>query len=291
MQQRTTDLVLEAKPLRGDDHLLALGEDDGTAVTFDFQHGFRECIVAALGRVGGLDDGHRAGGVAHQDRGGVFRPDLRVALLCLARKMRHFAEEIARQVEDVDADVLDDQLFLFRQVGLAAVDVKAGAPGQPRPCRRADGALVEDLLHCAHGGSEAEILMYRQPGVVLSRRLDDGDAVFPCRCKGLLHHGGNAALGGNGGKRLVGVHAGGDVEEVDLHRVEHAAHVGEMRNAVGLSGCGRAGFVTVADGGQDGALRPQVSPRIEMVLGIEAASHHADRHRIPGRHDVPPHLV
>ena len=133
--------------------------------------------------------------------------------------------------------------------------------------------------------------MHRQPCIVLACLFDDGNALVPCRREGLLHHGGNTALGGDGRQCLVGVHAGGDVEKVDLHRVEHAAHVGEMGNAECLAGGGGAGFIAVADGGKDGALGLQVRPCIEVVLGIEAATHHADRHRILRRHDIPPHLV
>lgn len=188
------------------------------------------------------------------------------------------------------------KLLFFREVGLAAVDVEAGAPGKPGPGGRADGALVEDLLDRAHGGGEAEVLVHGEPCIVLAGLLDDGDAIFPGRRERLLHNGRNAALGGNRGEFPVGVHAGGDVQKVDLHRIEHVPHVGEVRNPEGLAGSGSARRVPVAHGREHGALWLQVSPGIEVVLGIEAAPHHADRHallrrRRAGCHGVPLHLA
>ena len=284
-------MILEAEALRRHDHFLALGEDHRPSVTLDLQHGLRKGIVTALCAIAGLHHRDRSRCVAHQHGGRILTAGLRVALLRLAGQVRHFAEEVAGQVEDVDADVLDDQLLLFRQIGLAAIDVEASAPRKPGPGGRADGALVENLLHRAHGGGKTEILVHGQPGLVFPGRLDDGDAVIPGGCEGLLHHCRHAAFGRDGGQRLVGIHAGGNVEEVDLHRVEHAPHVGEVRDAESLSGGGGAGLVTVADGGKDRTLRLQVGPGVEMVLGIEAAPHHADCHRLLRRHDSPPHLA
>ena len=94
-------------------------------------------VVAALRGIGRLDHRDRTRDVAHQDGRRVLGADPGVALLRLAGQALHLAEEVAREVEDVDAVALGED---------EPAHVRVPAP-------RLVAEVNSSLEHLAHGNT------------------------------------------------------------------------------------------------------------------------------------------
>ena len=250
---------------------------------FDLEHRFGEGIGKLLRSRRSPRRWRPRRTCAAADRRGVLGLDLRIALLRLAGDALRLAQEVARDVDDMDAEIEDDEALLVVEIGLARVDVIAGAEADPRPGRFADHAGIEDRLHLLKRRLEAEVLVHgeKEPGLVGG--LDDGDAILPLRREGLLHDRRHLVAEGELGQRAMRIHAGDDVDEAELLGGKHRLGVGvPARYAEGLGGrlCLRS--VDVADGDEVGALGLEVLPGIQVIAGKEAAADNPDRN--PPRH-------
>ena len=196
---------------------------------------------------------------------------------------RDLAEQVAGDVEDMDADVGDNEALLLVEIGLGPVDVVVGAEGDARPARRSNGARGDDPRELAHRGGVAEVLVDREPDAGRLRRRDDGGSILEGRGEGFLHDRRDPAGDGQFGERAMGLVPCDDVDEVEALRVEHRGGVGIVRHAEGASGA-RGGFgVAVADSDERRAFSGERGPGVEMVGRVKAASDHTD----PRRHGVP----
>src|SRR4051812_48097468 len=131
----------------GDHELVALIEAQapGRAVNLDQRLGER--LDRQPRRVAAIDNRSDATDVVEQYRRHVFAADRRIDAARARGDGGDVAKQEARDVEDMDAQILDDETLAFRQIGLAAENIVSRAKGNPAPERRADPAGFDDLAH------------------------------------------------------------------------------------------------------------------------------------------------
>ena len=72
-----------------------------------------------------------------------------------ARERRHVAEQEAGDVEDMDAEVLDDEALALGEIGLAGEHVIAGAEGNAAPERRRRSRRLSSTVRSPPGSAFA----------------------------------------------------------------------------------------------------------------------------------------
>ena len=186
----------------------------------------------------------------------------RVAPLRLAGDAADLAQEEAREVEQVDADIGDDQPFLGQEIGLVAIDVEAGAEADPRPARRADRAAVDRLAaRCRIGDwkrkfscTASQTPALRRPRPSRRSRSSLARSGF-CTIVAMPR-----AIASSTSARCVSMPRD-DVDEHRAARREHARGVGVERHAERRGRRARAlPASTIADGGEpapSGARSPR----------------------------------
>ena len=229
-----------------------------------------------------FDDADRAGFVAQHDGCRVVADVFGIARLRLAGDALDVAEEEAREVENVDADVQDRIALRVMQIGLHRIDVVAGAKGDAAPGRLADRAAVEHALQLAHRRLPAEILVDGEPHAGLARGLDHRLRLAPIGRERLLQDDVDAGGGCELHHVEVALHARDDVDEVELLLRQHGRGVGVgARGAERLGGLLGLGPVEIAHRGDLDAFGAEIAPAVQMVLREEAAADDADPHGSP----------
>ena len=203
----------------------------------------------------------------------------------VSQEMRDdIAEQEARDVEHVDADIGDDEAFFVVEIGLCPVDVEAGAEGDARPARRADRA-ESIILRTARSGA-------------WKRKFSCTASQTPAFLAASTIAVASSQVGAKGFWTMVETPCAMAVSAIarcvscrvtmstasSFSAAEHRLDVGVPGHAEILAGGLRLGGIDIADGGERGAFRREIAPGMEMVLCIEAAADDADadgfaRHR------------
>src|SRR4051794_34826130 len=118
-----------------------------------------------------------------QHRRRIFGLDLRIAPLRLAGDALDLAEQIARDIDDMDAEIENDEALLGIEVRLSLVDVVAGAEADARPRWLADSLGVDDRFHFLQRRLKAEILMHSEKEAGLVCDIDDFPNIGNAGCK------------------------------------------------------------------------------------------------------------
>ena len=186
------------------------------------------------------------------------------------------AEQEARDVEQVDAEVEDQEALLAREIGLVRVDVVARAPRDPGEERPADGTPLERLADRADRGLEAKVLMHHQRHAGVRAGLNHRPAVVDRGRERLLHDHRHAVRGGELDQLAVARHRGDHVDEVRPLGREHRLRVAiASRHGERGGRLCRPNLVEVAHRSQlDRAFRRKILPGVQMVAGKEAAADH-----------------
>ena len=211
-------------PGHGQRVALAQAQRARAAVDLDQRLGERVGVLARL--VGGVDHAHDAVLVLEQEGRRVLAADPRSDARGPAGEPADLAEQEARDVEEMDHEVEDDEALLEGEVGLVGVDVVAGAPGDPGEEGLADRALLEHLPNRAERGLETEVLVHHQRHAGLGAGLDHRPAVVDRRREGLLHDDRDALRGRELDEAAVARHGGDHVDEVGPLGLEHRPGVG-----------------------------------------------------------------
>ncbi len=183
-----------------------------------------------------------------------------------------------RATSSMCAEIEDDEVIRFGEVGLLAVDIVARAERHARPRRLADCTGIDDFMRLAEGRKEPRVLMHHERDASGSGGLDDGDAILPARRKRLLHDHGKPVACRQTKELRMRLHRRDDVDEVERLAGQHLRCV-LVRGArpIALSGSARLADVEVADGSQDHILH--AGPSRQMVFGEETAADQSDPER------------
>src|SRR3546814_6470254 len=87
--------------------------------------------------------------MAEQDRRDILAANRRVDALGAAGERCRLPHHEARDIEDVDAEILDDEPIALGEIGLRGIDVEPRSEGEARDEGRADPALVDHCLERA----------------------------------------------------------------------------------------------------------------------------------------------
>ncbi len=282
-EQRRGDLAARGLAVAGHDQLEPLEQPQAAAGALEMDQGLGKGVGIEPAGVAAIDDAGGAAAMAQHHGRHILAADPRLDRLRLAIERLDLAEEHPGDVEDVDAEIEDDELLLGGEVGLVGVDVIGGAERDAAEMDLADGAAGQRLADRQHRRLEAEILVHHQGHAGGAAGLDHGDAVPPARREGLLHDRGHLVAGSELDQRAVRRHGGDDIDEVEPLLGEHPGGVAVgPGNAEALLRGLRLGLVAVAH--RDELDAGDVAPGVEVVLGEEAAADQAAAQRAVGSH-------
>ena len=150
-------------PIAGDAQLQTWRQDQAAASALDLEQDLGEGIRVAPGRIAAIHHAHGPVDMPQHDRGGVLARDAGPDALCLAEDPLDLSEQHAGKVEDMHADIEQDEPLLCRQIGLARIDVVSRAPVDAPPGELTDGSLLRTRL---------------------TSRIDDWKRKFSCTMRG-----------------------------------------------------------------------------------------------------------
>ena len=133
VQQWRRDVLLHRPARAGDAQPVVLGQAQRSQGAVDLDEGLGERLAGQPGRIRAIDHRHRTVRMVEQHGGDVLAADRRVDALGARCQPRHVAEQAARDIEDVDAKILDDEPLAGGEVRLAAEHVIAGTERKPAP--------------------------------------------------------------------------------------------------------------------------------------------------------------
>src|SRR3546814_13620614 len=90
--------------------------------------------------------------MAEQDRRDILAANRRVDALGAAGERCRLPHHEARDIEDVDAEILDDEPIALGEIGLRGIDVEPRSEGEARAAGSADPALEIGRASCRERG-------------------------------------------------------------------------------------------------------------------------------------------
>src|SRR5690606_13620072 len=193
--------------------------------TLDQQQGLREHLPLPDARVGHLGDAMRPAAHVHQHRGNILPADPRVYACRAAVERFDLTKKEPADVEDVGADVGQDESVELRQERLVLENGKRRAEGYPRLEYVSDHPIRHQRPDAAQRRLPTEVLVDEQPRAGACREINQLLRLAKGRSQRPLTDNVQSPAERLLRKRAMRVHVGDDVDEVQLLGVEQRLHV------------------------------------------------------------------
>ncbi len=213
-------------------------EAHAASLAFDLEQHLREGVRRLAAFIGEIVDGGGAALMRHQNGGDVLAGDALLDAGSPAIKLAHFAQEGARHIQHMDADVHEDEALRIGKIRLAGIDVEIGAPGEAAPEGRADFARGHDFAGAQYGALETEILVHHDRQILAVRRRDEAQRILPVERQRLLHDHAHAMGRAEFDQRPVRGRRRDNVGEIGLRLAQHGSDVCIARRNAETLGCG-----------------------------------------------------